>query len=130
MLFIAINMTVLSCIYDHSFGLTCVHLAAMIGQLSLVKKAEEYGGQLAAKDMKGRKPVDIAEANRHTDCQHYLESQALICKTQVSPGGNQTFCKCAYGLPILLLFRSDYCVHIIEYIDKHITLLFCAYLSL
>ncbi len=100
----------------------------MIGELSLLKKAEEYGGQLAAKDMKGRKPVDIAEANRHTSCENYIKSQALICKTQVSPGGNQTFSKCTYGVPILLLFRPDYCVHIIEYIDKHIILPFLEFL--
>ncbi len=56
----------------------------MIGDLTILKQAELHGGNLNARDMKGRRPADIAEANRHTACENYLKSQALISKTQVN----------------------------------------------
>ncbi len=65
-----------------SFGLTPVHLAAMRGQLSIIKHLERHGCDLNCKDNKNRTPLDLAEANRQVEVTNYLKSQTMIYKAK------------------------------------------------
>lgn len=63
-----------------SFGLTPMHLAAMKGQLFIVKQLEANGASVDVLDDKQRRPHDLAEANRQSRVSNYLKSALNISK--------------------------------------------------
>ena len=67
--------------------MTPLHLAAMRGQLFIVKQLEAHGADLDARDNKQRRPLELAEANRQTQVANYLKSARDISKCRVRKKG-------------------------------------------
>ncbi len=73
----------ISLLIHSSFGLTGGHLAAMRGHLRLLQLIESRGGLLDLRDKQGRRPLEIAEANRQTAVANYLKSEMYLNSVQV-----------------------------------------------
>ncbi len=55
----------------------------MRGHLRLLQLIESRGGLLDLRDKQGRRPLEIAEANRQTAVANYLKSEMYLNSVQV-----------------------------------------------
>lgn len=66
-----------------SFGLTACHLAAMRGAVRLFKKLEAEDAVIDARDQRGRRPVEVAQANEQRKMTAHIETSMLLPKMKV-----------------------------------------------
>jgi len=66
------------------FGMTPLHVAAMRGNVGLVRRLTELGATPEALDCLVKTPADVAEDNEHKSVANYLKGVKYLPVAQVS----------------------------------------------
>jgi len=82
------------------FGMTPLHVAAMRGNMGLVRRLIEVGSTPEALDCLVKTPADIAEDNEHKDIANYLKGVRYLPIAEVSTFASRD----SYSLLTYLLF--------------------------
>ena len=67
-----------------AFGSTALHLAAMRGNLDLVRELEQRGADIDCRNNEGKSPGDIAEVNEHPTLVNFISGKQLYKHAIVS----------------------------------------------